>query len=65
MNLRTSYRSNITAICNNLRMGYIKPKEHRERSKIIRRGRVLEDGSILWMQDGKLSIEKPISNVAQ
>jgi len=58
MNLRTSYRSNITAICNNLRMGYIKPKEHREKSQIIRRGKTLENGDILWMEDGRLYIEK-------
>jgi len=58
MNLRTSYRSNITAICNNLRVGYIKPKEHRERSKIIRRGKTLENGDILWMEGGRLYIEK-------
>jgi hypothetical protein len=63
--MKSPYRSNINAICSNLRVGYIKPQEYREKSQIIRRGRVLEDGSILWIQDGKLSIESAISKVAQ
>ena len=52
------YRSNINTICGNLRMGYRKPREHWEKSKIIRKGKTLENGDILWMEDGRLYIEK-------
>jgi hypothetical protein len=58
MNIKTSYRTNINLICSNLRMGYRKPREHWERSKIIRRGRRLENGDMLWMEGGRLYIEK-------
>jgi len=52
------YRSNINTICDNLRMGFRKPREHWEKSKIIRKGKTLENGDILWMEDGRLYIEK-------
>jgi ribosome-associated protein YbcJ (S4-like RNA binding protein) len=39
-------------------MGFRKPREHWEKSKIIRKGKTLENGDILWMEDGRLYIEK-------
>ena len=56
--MKSGYRSNINAICKNLAVGYRKPREHWEKSKIIRKGKTLENGDILWMEDGRLYIEK-------
>ena len=35
-----------------------KPYTYRPKSVIIRRGKTLENGDILWMEDGRLYIEK-------
>jgi hypothetical protein len=51
-------QSNIHAICSNLSLGFKNPRPRWERSKIIRRGRKLPNGDMLWMEGGKLYIEK-------
>ena len=49
------------SICKNLSLGHKrKPKVIGGRSKILRRGKVLQDGDILWRDcvTGQLSIER-------
>lgn len=55
-------RSNIHAICSSLSLGYKNPKPQWEKSKIIRRGRKLPNGDMLWIQDGRMYIEKSHNN---
>lgn len=54
-------RDNIRSICKELSLGHKpKPRVIGGRSRITRRGRVLENGDILWRDcvTGQLSIEK-------
>jgi hypothetical protein len=51
-------QSNIHAICSNLAIGFKNPKPRWEKSKIIRRGKRLENGDILWLENGRLYIER-------
>lgn len=39
-------------------MHYIQPKPKRVKSVIIRRGRRLPNGDMLWIQDGRMYVEK-------
>ena len=58
-------RSNFRAIVRELGMRYIQPKPKRVKSVIIRRGRRLPNGDMLWMEGGRLYVEKANSDVAQ